>query len=735
MSDLPLFSGNAEASRKAAEPLASRMRPRNLDEFIGQDHIVGPGRLLRRAIQKDALSSIILSGPPGSGKTTLARVIAGSTSRRFVTLNAVLDGVQAVRDAVQDAKSNLELYDRKTILFVDEVHRWNKSQQDALLPWVENGTIVFVGATTENPFFEVNRALVSRSRVFLLSALASGDLFAVARQALADSERGYGAWKVSFEDGALEHLVDTAAGDARNLLNALELAIETEAASWPPPAGAEIRVSKAAAEESIQRRAVLYDKDGDYHYDCASAFIKSLRGSDPDAALYWLARMIHAGEDPAFMFRRMLISACEDVGLADPNALVVVESCADAFERIGLPEGQYHLAQAALYLATAPKSNSSLGYFDALSSVEAERAEVPNALKDASRDGKGFGHGQGYKYPHAYRDHWVAQAYLPDALRGRVFYKPGPLGYEASIRELVLERREAQLLAADEESGPVESSYSESADRSREWLGRAEGSAASSLLALRKRLFERAAPRRNDRVLVLGRQATFVACGALRGAPDGSVVVVARSEREAGLVERYASILPDIERPITVVAPDREPAKLADEIARSAGFGDFDLVVGVDVLDGVPREPGAPAATGADAFVAAFHRARIVFGERLPEEGSRLSRALGARFSDTALASAFVEFEDVFYSSIAERRPFGSNDASRSIERETTEASRMFDESELRAWFSTASAYGRALAEALPERAGAIERACVEAARKPVEWKSVVAWIIRVPLA
>jgi putative ATPase len=295
------------------------MRPRSLDEFAGQEHIVGPGRLLRRAIQKDQLSSIILSGPPGTGKTTLARVVANTTASRFVTLNAVLAGVADIRSAIDEAKKQRELYDRRTMLFVDEVHRWSKSQQDALLPWVENGTILLIGATTENPFFEVNRALVSRSRVFQLKALDASDLRRVAEAALGDIERGYGAWRVEFEEGSLEHLVEAADGDARSLLNALELAVETSAEPWPPAAGASIRVSLAAAEESIQRRAVLYDKDGDYHYDAASALIKSLRGSDPDAALYWLARMVYAGEDPRFAFRRMLISACEDVGRQIPR--------------------------------------------------------------------------------------------------------------------------------------------------------------------------------------------------------------------------------------------------------------------------------------------------------------------------------------------------------------------------------------------------------------------------------
>lgn len=436
------------------EPLAARMRPQTLDEYIGQDHIVGRGRLLRRAIAADQLTSVIFYGPPGSGKTTLARVIANHTKSNFITLNAVLTGVADIRTSIKQAEDYFNLYSRRTILFVDEVHRWNKAQQDALLPWVENGTIILIGATTENPFFEVNKALVSRSRVFQLKPLNKDDLQKAADQALKNTDRGYGHWNVEFEEGALEHLIDTANGDARSLLNALELAVETTPDKWnphgnpPEPAyGSTIYISKEAAEESIQKKVVLYDRDGDYHYDIISAFIKSLRGRDPDAAMYWLARMVRAGEDPHFIFRRMLISACEDTGLADPMAIAVVTACEEAFDRVGLPEGRYHLAHAALYLSTCPKSNSSMAFFDALSSVESEDAEVPNHLKDSNRDAEGFGHGSGYLYPHAYRDHWVAQQYLPDALMGRVFYTPSTQGYENQIRNDVLSRRELQIAA------------------------------------------------------------------------------------------------------------------------------------------------------------------------------------------------------------------------------------------------------------------------------------------------
>ncbi len=309
-----------DASEQHMQPLAYRMRPQDLSEYIGQEHIIGEGRLLRRAIQADQLSSVIFYGPPGTGKTTLARVIANTTKSHFSTINAVLSGVKELRQEIEEAKNRREYYQKRTILFVDEVHRWNKSQQDALLPWVENGTFILIGATTENPYFEVNAALVSRSRIFQLTRLDEKDLYAIAQQALSCTDRGYGSYSITFEDGALEHLVSIAAGDARSLLNALELAVETTPERFPPEDPAqEIYITREAAEESIQQKAVLYDKEGDYHYDVISAFIKSIRGSDPDASLYWLARMVQAGEDPKYIFRRMLISACEDVGMADPR--------------------------------------------------------------------------------------------------------------------------------------------------------------------------------------------------------------------------------------------------------------------------------------------------------------------------------------------------------------------------------------------------------------------------------
>ncbi len=730
-----LFSSAAASA--SGEPLAARMRPRSLDEFIGQEHIVGEGRLLRRAIQKDQLSSILFSGPPGTGKTTLARVIANTTKSRFLTLNAVLAGIADIRAAVEDAKKHRDLYGRRTILFVDEVHRWNKAQQDALLPWVENGTIVLVGATTENPFFEVNRALVSRSRVFQLRALDEADLANVAKAALGDTERGYGAWRVVFGEGALEHLVKTADGDARSLLNALELAVETSASPWPPAKGAEVLVSLKTAEESIQRRAVLYDKDGDYHYDSISAFIKSLRGSDPDAALYWLSRMVYSGEDPRFIFRRMVISASEDVGLADPGALPFVVACADAFDRIGLPEGQFHLANAALYLATAPKSNSTLGYFDAFKAVEAEQAEVPNHLKDANRDHEGFGHGEGYLYPHAFRDHWVAQEYLPESLRGRVFYHPGGLGLEGERKPAVLERREAQVAAvyaASEAEGDTAADgrdrgliWSKAGARRSSWEVRAEGGAPERLSILRKTIFDLAKPLAHDRVLVLDAREGYFVWEALRRCPEGSVVALVRGPRERALVEQYATTLPELERPIVIEGRIEDLSRAA--IAKAAGFATFDLVLGRDLFSRVP-EPGALLARlGAD-----FPEARIASAEGLAREGSRLSSVNVAAFVGEDLAGRFRAFEDAFYHGgdpglgparedlEAGLRSAGASSLDLELRQEAY--GRSLSPRELDTWFGPLSAYGRAARECLSEaELGLLSKALVEVSRsRPIPW-------------
>jgi putative ATPase len=437
---MDLFEYRRRELSQTEAPLAARMRPRTLDEFVGQEHIVGPGKLLRRAIESDKLfSSIILWGPPGTGKTTLAMIIANTTQSHFESMSAVTAGVADIRKLIADARERRGMHGTRTIVLVDEIHRFNKAQQDALLPHVEDGTIILIGATTENPYFEVISALVSRSRVFQLKPLTDEQVAALLRRALADKTRGYGEKRIAITDDALAHLVNIAGGDARVALNALELAVES---TLPGTDGA-IRVDLAVAEEAIQRRAIRYDRAGDEHYDTISAFIKAVRGSDPDAALYWLAKMVYAGEDPKFIMRRLLILAAEDIGLADPNGIVVASACARALEWCGLPEAQYHLAEATIYLATAPKSNSVGAYWKALAEVEAEgEIEVPNHLKDSSRDGKAFGHGKDYKYPHEYPEHWVEQQYLPDALHGKRFYEPSAQGREKEIAERWRRRRQ-----------------------------------------------------------------------------------------------------------------------------------------------------------------------------------------------------------------------------------------------------------------------------------------------------
>ncbi|MGB9879475.1 MAG: AAA family ATPase, partial [Anaerolineae bacterium] len=408
-----LFEYSRKLQTEKEQPLAARMRPQTLDEFVGQQEIVGPGTLLRRAIEADRISSMILWGPPGTGKTTLAMIIANHTKSHFESISAVMAGVNEIRQLVQEAKNRRAMYGQRTIILVDEIHRFNKAQQDALLPHVEDGTIILIGTTTENPYFEVIGALVSRSRIFQLKPLTDEEIKTILLRALADEERGLGKIPVQIDEDALAHLVHVAGGDARNALNALELAVITT----PADKDGRVHIDLAVAQESIQRRALLYDKDGDAHYDTISAFIKSLRGGDPDAALYWMARMIYSGEDPRFIARRMIILASEDIGLADPQALVIATAAAQALEWVGLPEAQYALAEAAIYLATAPKSNSCGAYFKALQEVEQEGiTEVPDHLKDSSRDAKALGHGEGYLYPHSFPDHWVAQQYLPDRL-------------------------------------------------------------------------------------------------------------------------------------------------------------------------------------------------------------------------------------------------------------------------------------------------------------------------------
>jgi len=409
-------------------PLADRMRPRTLDEFVGQEHILGPGRLLRRAIESDRLTSLILFGPPGSGKTTLAHVIANATAAVFIPVSAVAAGVKELRTIIREAEDRRKFYHQRTIVFVDECHAFNKSQQDVLLPAVERGTIIFIGATTENPFFEMTGALLSRSRIFQLHPLKEKDIRLILERALQDEERGLGRFAVEADAEALDHLADLANGDARTALNALELAV----LSTPPDADGVRRITLEIAEDSIQRRAVRYDKAGDQHYDVISAFIKSIRGSDPDAALYWYARMTAAGEDQRFIVRRLIVHASEDIGLADPLAMLTAHAAAYALEHVGMPEARIPIAQCIIYLATAPKSNSVVMAIDAaMRAAEETRAEpVPPHLRDTSyRGARKLGH-TGYKYPHDFPGHWVAQQYLPDNLVGRRFYHPSDQGRE-----------------------------------------------------------------------------------------------------------------------------------------------------------------------------------------------------------------------------------------------------------------------------------------------------------------
>lgn len=415
-------------------PLAKRMRPSSLAEIVGQEHILGSDKLLYRVIKADKLSSIILYGPPGTGKTTLAAVIANTTSAVFRELNATAAGKKNIEDVVKEAKDNLGMYGKKTILFVDEIHRFNKAQQDYLLPFVEDGTVILIGATTENPYFEVNGALISRSTVFQLKPLTKDNVATLIRRAVSDSEKGMGAYQVEITDEAVDFLSDVSEGDARHALNAVELAVLSTERDEKT---GKIVIDLAVAEECIQRRAVRYDKSGDNHYDVISAFIKSMRGSDPDAAVYYLAKMLYGGESVTFIARRIMICACEDVGNADPQAIVVATACAQAVERIGLPEAQIILAHAAIYVACAPKSNSVVNAIFAASEAvkQVGDCEVPAHLRDAHYSGAANLGNVGYQYAHDYPNHYVEQQYLPDRLVGEKFYHPGTNGYEQSIRD------------------------------------------------------------------------------------------------------------------------------------------------------------------------------------------------------------------------------------------------------------------------------------------------------------
>jgi len=713
---MDLFS----SAPRTGEPLAYRMRPTTLDEFVGQEHIVGKGRLLRRIIQADQISSLIFYGPPGTGKTTLAQVIAHTTKTHFITMNAVLDGVKDLREAIEVARKNRDLYGRRTTLFVDEVHRWNKAQQDALLPSVENGTVILIGATTENPYFEVNRALVSRSRIFQLKSLTEDDLRAVARAALADPLRGYGAYDVVVDDDAMDHLVKIANGDARSLLNAVELAVETTPEIFPPAPGTKLRITRQIAEESIQRKVVLYDKEGDYHFDTVSAFIKSLRGSDPDAAFYWLAKMVAAGEDPHFAFRRMLILASEDVGMADPHALPFVQAAAAAFDRVGMPEGRFHLAHAALYLATAPKSNSVMGFFDALALIQSEQrdGEVPNHLRDASRDKDGFGHGEGYLYPHAFQDHWVAQQYLPAGLQGKVFYSPSPVGYEANLREQVLRRREIQIATALEPPSVEVLTFSSSSLPGSRWIERLAAGRPSALTDIRDRLFSLLAVERHSRLLDVDARSGLLLWEALRRAPEGGVWGMVYSDNDAEVLAHRMKELDPILRP-TLVRVAQPLAALASSHSSGQGASAMDVlgldpqarfecVVGRDIftrMNTAEREATARfllelAAPGGD----------LAFAQIVPGMAQRLSSLVQS--PDPRVRERLIAAEERAYGDPSNPLVnWGPADIAGAFTsagaREVTVATEVFPEArriaerDLASWLAPESAYGRALAASL----------------------------------
>ena len=431
---MDLFDYMRETSRETESPLAARLRPTKLEEVVGQQHIIGRDKLLYRAIKADKISSLIFYGPPGTGKTTLAKVIAGTTRSQFQQINATVAGKKDMEQVVKEAQDRQGMYGQKTILFIDEIHRFNKSQQDYLLPYVENGTVTLIGATTENPYFEVNGALLSRSMIFELKPLETADILELIRRAVYDTDRGMGAYDAVIDEDAAEFLAEMAGGDARRALNAVELGVMTT----PRSADGKIHLTMDVVRECIQKRTARYDKKGDNHYDTISAFIKSMRGSDPDAAVYYLARMIEAGEDPVFIARRIMICAAEDVGNADPNAIVVAVNCSLACERIGMPESQIILAQAAEYVATAPKSNTAVESIAAARHTVQQTGSlpIPGYLQDAHYKGAPeLGRGLGYQYAHMYEDHYAGQPLLPEQLRGTKFYQPSENGYEKKIRE------------------------------------------------------------------------------------------------------------------------------------------------------------------------------------------------------------------------------------------------------------------------------------------------------------
>ena len=679
-----LFGDLAERRVAQRAPLADRMRPRDLLEYIGQRHILAPGRLLRRAIEADRVRSLILYGPPGTGKTTLARVIAHHSRATFIALNAVLAGVKVLREEIEAAQRRLERFEQPTLLFIDEIHRFNQSQQDALLPWVERGVVTLIGATTENPYFEVNAALNSRSHIFQLKPLTEEELIEITIQALGDLERGYGHTKVALEAHALAHWVRVVNGDARALLNALEIAVETtpltreqttplslgelyeqtctclkiksspediQRLGLSPDDSSDIAVDEAGAyhwitleiaEASIQERAVIYDQRGDQHFDTMSAFIKSMRGSDPDAALYWLAKMIYAGEPPRGIFRRLLIFASEDIGLAWSQGVGVVRDCAQAFDRVGMPEGRFHLAHATLAMATAPKSNSVMGFFDALRCVKDEQVhEVPHHLRDAHRDGEALGHGAGYLYPHAYQNHWVAQAHVPEALQGRVFYQPSMQGEERSLGARVHRLREAQLegVAQGDAHPLIEVTLPEEAQII-EWTKRAEGGAAHRWSVTRDQLLRHAHLERRHITLDLNAGTGLLTWAAVRSCVEGGVYSWCTDVHLAEQLSAQASALPWTHRPI--VGSGSWSALTQWEVLRSVTP---DRVIGRDLLR-TPQEWTARL----DWLISQVRGAgRVILSERHPHRAQRLSALEWKPALPDRLHAAWSDAEDQLY--------------------------------------------------------------------------------------